>query len=184
MWNEIRQTWWFFLLLVVPATYGVDFDYGKLTILSNAMSILVRLKVWDRPEQLTTACAFAVWLIMVYWTSVLFGVYFLLHSDTSVLWTGRNLFIHLMLPLDSVFVCAECAAFSRRRGSMMLTAWIAGVYGVASSFLEPPPYAYQENIPTVYRLVGSFFTVLALVLLQWALHVVTPRVYTLLQKRC
>ena len=171
MLEQVEQTWWFFLLLAVPRTFGVDFSYGKLTILSNAMTILVRLGTWSSAEHVSTACAVALCMLGAYWLMVPFS------SDSypelySELWTPRNLFIHAALPLDSVLVAytRREVAFGSLRPSLLLTGIVTLTHGVVSSFMQPPPYEHQESLSLPAKLVGSLGLVIVSVGLQYALH--------------
>ena len=173
MLQQVEQTWCFFLLLAVPRTFGIDFSYGKLTILSNAMTILVRLGAWSSAEHVSTACVVALCMLGAYWFMLPFpsssDLYPKLYSG---LWNPRNLFIHAALPLDSVLVAytRREMAFSSIRPSLLLTGLVTLTHGVVSSFMQPPPYEYQESLSLPAKLVGSLGLVIVSVVLQYALH--------------
>ena len=159
----LLETWCFFLLLVTPRVFGVDFEYTQLTILSNAMTLMVRLRVWQSPEHMSTACAVAVVMFVAYWSAVLFGY-------EELVWTPRNVFIHMLLPADSIVLAVTQRVFTRRNSSLMLTAAITTIHSLIGSFVDPPPYDHMLDMSLAVKMIGGVGSVLTCLAVQWALH--------------
>ena len=201
MFARVYQTLWFVVLAVAPKMYQVHFNFEKLSMFTNAQSVLVRLGVLNEPEQLATAFLFCVSLLMLYWASLVFA---LATGDLASLpnecvsvdalvtpppykctESFRNIFVHGILPLDTCILCWRKAHFtlSRQREAIQLTCFMALAFGLIQ-VLRPmsPPLSgtFVFVAPTTDPLGRRLLYLLLAVptgLMQWGLHAGYRRLY-------